>query len=447
MHWAALRTDPLSAPSTDATVDVAADPAGIAVWALQFTPRVAFLETAVLLEVEHSLRLFGGEDHLHALVEAGAAELGVTAWAWAPTSLAALAMARAGVVDGFAKPLPLMLDRLPFDVVSGVGKHGPTLARLGCRTLADVRRLPRGGLSRRFDKELLMALDQAYGLRPETYPWVALPEVFNVRLELPGRVDTAAGLMFGARRLLLQLGGWLAARHAGVTAITLHWCHDTMRARDAGDGGELTIRTAEPTQNVDHLSRLLSEHLAKVELKAPAGELRIVADDVTAIVEATRSLLPDTVRAGEAVPLVLERIQARLGKKRVLRPVLAEDHRSEWMQHWKAADTKPSNRPAPCAELPQPSWILRHPLKLAMVHNRPVYQGPLQMLLGPQRVEGGWWHRVVVKDGDGDTVQEHSLNAQRDYWIAQSQHAGVLWIFQERLAVDQVAWYLHGHFA
>lgn len=138
---------------------------------------------------------------------AGAAELGVTAWAWAPTSLGALAMARAGIVDGFAKPLPLMLDRLPFDVVSGLGKHGPTLARLSCRTLADVRRLPRGGLSRRFDKELLIALDHAYGLRPETYPWVALPEVFNVRLELPGRVDTAAGLMFGARRLLLQLGG------------------------------------------------------------------------------------------------------------------------------------------------------------------------------------------------------------------------------------------------
>lgn len=168
---------------------------------------------------------------------------------------------------------------------------------------------------------------------------------------------------------------------------------------------------------------------------------------MTPIIEVTRSLLPGTVRAGEPVPFVLERIQARLGKKRVLRPVLAEDHRSEWMQHWQVADTKLSNRPAPCAELPQPSWILRHPLKLAVVHNRPVYQGPLQMLLVPQRIEGGWWHRVAVKDVDSDIAQEQTLNAQRDYWVAQSQHAGVLWIFQERLAVDQVAWYLHGHFA
>jgi hypothetical protein len=43
----------------------------------------------------------------------------------------------------------------------------------------------------------------------KAYPWVELPETFTAKLELPGRVDTAPGLMFGARRLLLQMGGWL----------------------------------------------------------------------------------------------------------------------------------------------------------------------------------------------------------------------------------------------
>jgi protein ImuB len=77
---------------------------GLAVWALQFTPRVACKDQAVLLEVEQSLRLFGGEASLHGLIEAGATELGVTQWAWAPTSLAALACARVGIRDGFATP-------------------------------------------------------------------------------------------------------------------------------------------------------------------------------------------------------------------------------------------------------------------------------------------------------------------------------------------------------
>ncbi|WP_049763833.1 DNA polymerase Y subunit UmuC family protein [Polaromonas naphthalenivorans] len=118
----------------------------------------------------------------------------------------------AGVADGFARPLAQLLDPLPFAVLSAVNVHAATLARLGCRTLADVRRLPRSGIGRRFDAALLAALDQAYGLRPEVYDWVALPATFTARLELPGRVETSAGLLFGARRLLLQLGSW----HHGV---------------------------------------------------------------------------------------------------------------------------------------------------------------------------------------------------------------------------------------
>src|SRR5450830_1924338 len=308
MHWAALLLD----DACDSSLPI--DPLGIAVWALQFTPRVAQKDRTVLLEVEQSLRLFGGEDEVHQLVEAGASELGVSVLAWAPTSLAALACARVAIRDGFSGPLAKVLDPLPYECIDAVNAHGATLARLGCRTLAEVRKLPRGGISRRFDSQLLLALDQAYGLRPESYPWVTLPETFSARLELPGRVDTAPALMFGARRLLVQMGGWLAARHCGVTAFTLHWCHDVMRARDAGDGGAITIRTTQPTQNVDHLCRLLSENLAQVHLLAPVGELLLHALDVTPMVEENRSLLPDARATSEVVDLVLERIEARLGK-------------------------------------------------------------------------------------------------------------------------------------
>jgi protein ImuB len=34
----------------------------------------------------------------------------------------------------------------------------------------------------------------------------------------------------------------------------------------------------------------------------------------------------------------------------------------------------------------------------------------------------------------------------RDYWVALSAHAGLLWVFQTRLD-EAPAWYLHGHFA
>ena len=436
-HWAALLTDDAS----DSLPRI--DPLGISVWALQFTPRVAKTDHAVLLEVEQSMRLFGGEQNVHQLVETGAAELGVSRLAWGPTSLAALAFARVGIRDGFAGPLAKVLDPLPFECLDAVSAYGATLVRLGCRTLADVRKLPRGGISRRFDSQLLLALDQAYGLRPEGYPWVTLPETFTAKLELPGRVDTAPGLMFGARRLLVQMCGWLTARRCGTTAFTLHWCHDVMRSKDAGDGGELTVRTAQPTQNVDHLTRLLSEHLARVTLKAPAGDLVLSATEVNPFIEHSGSLIPDDRATGEAIDLVLERIEARLGKKRVLRPVLTEDTRLEWMNHWQPMSTK---RPATKVRQvpgPQPTWILKKPLRLDVNGDRPLYQGPLQLLLGPERVEGGWWHRV--KDAEGN---QQTMNVARDYWVALSQHAGALWIFQQRLPKDTAAsWFLHGLFA
>lgn len=435
-HWAALLPIPL--PASPSPIDATS----LGIWALQFTPRVALLEDSVVAEVSGSARLFGGMETLHRLIEAGAEELGARV-AWAPTGTSALALARHASsnvpCDGFGAPLAKMLDPLPIEALTDVGRHQPTLARVGCRTLGDVRNLPRGGLSRRFDKALLLALDQAYGLRPEVYEWLTVPEAFHARLELMSRVDTAPALLFGARRLLIQMAGWLAARRMGATAFTLRWCHDIMRAKDAGTGGELTVRTAQPTQNVEHFARLLAEHLAKVQLAAPAGDIELLATEVLPIVEESRSLIPETLRKSGSTDLALERIQARLGDSCVRRPVLSEDHRLEWMQSWRCE--APRKQTASPYELPLPSWVLDEPLRLIERDNRPHYQGPLQLLLGPDRIEGGWWHR------SSDDADARPLNVQRDYWLALSPHAGVLWVFQQRLARDQTAWFLHGHFA
>ncbi len=413
-------------------------------WALQFTPRVAVCEDAVLMEVAASTRLFGGKRALRDRVLHESRDLGCTALAWAPNGLAALSLARAGIENGLRQPLPELLDGLPMDVLSATRPHHVTLSQLGCRTLGDVRRLPRGGITRRFGRDLLTALDTAYGLVPEAHDWVTLPETFCARLELMARVELASALLFGARRLLLQMCGWLAARHAGSTAFTLRWAHDAMRARDAGSGGELTVRTARPMRDIEHLCRLLAEHLAKVTLAAPVGDLELEALDVVPLEEHSASLLPDVKDDGESLALVLERIAARLGPERVLRPVLVDDHRLEWAQHWQPApvplpsSSRQRQRPP---TLPQPTFVLPAPLKLAVRDDRPLYQGPLHLLSGPHRVEGGWWDRVVV---DGEQTHRH---VSRDYWVALSRHAGVLWIYQERLADDAAAWYLQGSFA
>jgi protein ImuB len=438
MRWSAL-----CLPVTDdASPPIESARQALAIWALQFTPRVSVLDEAVLMEVEASLRLFGGWPALHARVAAEAPALGVARLAWASNGLAALALARAGIEDGLSGPLPARLDPLPLEVLGALRPHRLTLAHIGCRCLGDVRALPRGGLVRRFDRALLHALDQLYGQAPEVHSWVGLPERFEQRLELMARVEQAPALMVAAQRLLLTLGGWLAARQAGVSAFALRWVHDALRARAAGEGGELVVRTATPTRDTSHLARLLAEHLARVTLQAPVGELCLRALEVQPLVMASASLLPPdgTADAGgeEGLPQVLERLSVRLGAARVLRPVLLDDHRPEAQCRWQPATEALPRQVLPVVSGPQPGFLLPQPLRLAMRGERPLFQGELQLLLGPQRIEGGWWDR--------DEAAGLHRNVVRDYWVAQSAQAGVLWVFQTRLE-QAPAWFLHGYFA
>lgn len=244
----------------------------------------------MLLEAEDCLRLFGGKRALLQRLRSECASEGCTGLAVAPTSLAALALLRQlnppeSSSDGgnlvpaascTERSLTSVLDGLPLVCLSATHPHLPTLERLGCRTLGQVRALPRGGMSRRFGDGLLGALDRAYGLRPETYAWIVLPEQFSARLEFNGRIEVAEGLIFGARRLLSQLASWLQARQRGVTAIELHWEHDLVRRGDACNGS-ITLSTAEATRDMQHLTRLLGENLSRTVLTAPVVAIRLEA--------------------------------------------------------------------------------------------------------------------------------------------------------------------------
>ncbi|GLS15853.1 Y-family DNA polymerase [Hydrogenophaga electricum] len=414
------------------------DAAGLALWALQFTPRVAQVEAAVVMEVSASLRLFGGAAALAGRVREGAAVFGAVRLAWGPNSLAALALARTGQawVDG--RTLADQLDGLPLQALAAAAPHRAALGRMGCTSLGALRRLPRAGVARRFDAGLLEALDRLYGQQAEAHEWLRVPEHFDARLELAYRVDTAPALLAGAQHLLQALAGWLSARQVGITAFTLHWAHDALRSRAAGEGDSVTVRTAEITRDPVHLGRLLAEHLGQTTLAAPVGDLRLVAHECQPLPGASASWLPEDATDGEPLPRTLERLAIRLGAGRVVRPVLREDHRPERMTDWV-----PANRPlgaAPRGDAPsgpQPGFLRPEPLRLLVLNHRPHYGGELQLLLGPQRVEAGWWDRDEARGEHGHTA--------RDYWVARSPQAGVLWVFQTRDA--EPAWYLHGFFA
>lgn len=445
MHWIALRPLPepcrperSGLPGADGLPALADALSALGWWALQFTPKVARLEEALVLEVSASERLWGGAKPLLQQLFKSDKPVAHVKFARGATSLVALARLQA---PGRAYPQP---DELPLAALAAARPHLATLARIGCSQWGQLRALPRGGVARRFGAPLLDALDRAYGLKPELYPWLRLPDVFEATLELGAQVESAPALLFGARRLLHQLQVWLQLRQRGVLALELMWTMDARR--DTATQGQLVLRTAEPSGNTAHLQRLLGEHLARVSLPAPVLYLRLRTLETQALAGRSASLLPDAESAGDSLAQLLERLSARLGAQQVLQMQPCADHRPERMQVWRpvagVAQTGAISVKPPPEDLDHalyPTWLLAVPLKLAVRHDCPLYQGPLTLLAGPQRLETAWW------DG-GDC-------ALRDYFLARSEQTGLLWIYRERLAGRGAGtgaaqdWYLHGLFA
>lgn len=408
--------------------------------ALQFTPRVAWVDGCVLLDVSVSERLWGG---LRALLrrllqpDELPACLGWAQGRSAPVALALLRLKRQG------QPRPARLpDDLPIATLTAARAAAATLERTGCRSWGALRALPRAGVARRFGAALLEALDIAYGERPAVYPWLSLPPVFDQNLELPALAITAPELMWTAQRLLAQLQAWLRAGQRGVLAMELEWTHDLRRldGRVLPRQAQLVVRTAQPAQDMAHLRRLVAEHLDKTPLAAPVNHLRLRTLDSAPWAGASLSLLPEEQLRGEPLHALVERLTARLGADRVLVPQLLADHRPEAMQAWVPAQGAPAAPAAGAAGLAAdaalyPAWLLREPLALAMEGGQPVFHGPLQLLARPRRVDGpGWWDLAAPK------------TAVRDYRLALSPRFGLLWLYCERPHSGEAdpRWFLQG---
>jgi len=397
---------------------------GIAAWAGQFTPGVALeFPATVLLEAAGSIKLFGGRRAFVEKLRRGIAELGYSAvLAGAPTPRAAswLAIAAGGQKFIDAKELDQALAPLP---VSAAARGADTLEALegiGVRTLGELRALPREGVARRFGQGLLDDLDRALGRLPDPRNFFVPPERFRAGFELPAEVTQAEALTFAARRLVVQLAGFLDARSGGVQRFTLKLAH-----RDVAPT-EIAIGLVAPSRDVEHFTLLLRERLGGLALREPARSIALETDDVVPLPAPNRPLLLEEGKPpGRWEPLV-ERLRARLGADAVHGLACRAEHRPEHA----FAIVEPGAGQLQLYFGERPYWVLEHPRPLREIGGAPHHEGPLELLAGPERIESGWW--------DGDDVF-------RDYFIARTRNESLIWIFCDRRR--EGGWYLHGIFA
>jgi protein ImuB len=276
--------------------------------------------------------------------------------------------------------------------------------------------------------------------------------VFEQSVELPGRIEHADALLHGVAPLMQLLCAWLAGRHTGVRQFTLRWHHDGSRHDDLHPG-QLVVHLADPSRDLDRLTRLLGEHLRRTVLQAPVDRLSLCADESIPLILHSEELFGELqdVDGGPAMldrlhtpagqrehrqhlHALIERLSVRLGPSRVCHGRLCADHRPEQAQQWLplTAQSLGQMESLPSVNtvdgLPQPTWLLPKP--------RAVTASSLRLLAGPHRIEAGWWD-----------LQAPAM--ARDYYIAHSTQSGLLWVFRDRAmsADGRPAWFVHGLFA
>lgn len=394
-------------------------------WAGQFTSTVCLQPQGLLLEIEGSLKLFGGLQALRLRIERGLHKLGYHArFAVAPTPLGSWLPARAGqpvVIDDLLS-LNQYLRQFPIKLLERPETVLQALRGLGLETIGDCLHQPRAALSRRLGPEFLQYLDRALGRVPDPRPPFRPSPRFHSRLLLPAEVDNTEALLFAVHRQLLELSGFLLARGSGVQTLQLELSH---RNRPCS---RLELGLLQPSRSARHLQELLRQRLDGYQLTAPVEEvsLSVEAEHLLPLHETNQHLFTDPTQSRQDWAQLVERLRARLGTEAVRGVCPLPDHRPE--RAWQFC-----NPGEPCAgavAAPRPVWLLEQPRPLDVSEGYPWLDGRLQLRLGPERIESGWW-------------DDHDV--ARDYFVAENGQRERFWIFRELRQPRR--WFLHGIFA
>ena len=421
--------------------------------ALRFSPRVSLEPPdGVLLEVRGSLRLFGGARQLCARLqqELCVATGATVRLAITPTPLASLWFARSGLTGARSAlvrnrdELAARLAPLPLDCARWPEHTVEVLGTMGVRSVGDCLRLPRDGFARRCGKELLAALDRATGRVQEPRAAYAASERFTARRDLEPEIVETARLGIALEPLIDELCRFLRERGRGVQSIEVQ-----MRHREA-PLTRVHLRFVQPVgAQPQHMAGLLRERLARLLLLQPVRNVRLLSGPLLDLqADALELFAHDRRASGENLPVLVERLRARLGNGAVHGLECVAEHRPE--AAWRAVEPAMDRRRQPSLPRPTPGrpgagvaapspatvdanrgegsarplWLLDMPEPCDV--RRLVFEG------GPECIESGWW--------DGRDVA-------RDYYVARGGLGERLWVFRNRREADGTGWFLHGWFA
>src|SRR6516162_5249762 len=406
----------------------------------RYTPLVALdPPDGVLLDVGGCAHLFGGEENLRGDLLARMARLGFSARA-ASTIGAASAMARFGDATTTGAnhgererlaPLPLAALRLPDEAVAALG-------RLGLKRIGDILDLPRSPLAARFGTDLLRQLDRALGREDEPLTPRLPVALYVAEKSFHEPIAREEDVLASVERLAARLETALAARGEGARRLEL------ALFRTDGAVKRIAAGTSRPVRDPQAIRALFVERLAALGDELDPG----FGFDLARLSVLNAEPCPDEqiglgTREDQAeLDRLVDRLSARLGRRRVARFVARDSHipelagaavlaqamaRAEF--GWDAfrrfrADAQLSPRPLRLLAKPEPIVDV-----FALVPDGPPVRFRWRRALhevvcaeGPERIEGAWWSE------EGGPA--------RDYFRVEDKAGLRFWLFRAGLYRD-----------
>jgi protein ImuB len=429
----------------------------VADWCQRYTPLVATdPPDGILFDIGGCAHLFGGEEKLRDDLLARVTGFGFAArgaiaatigTAWAAARFGDAAITITGDERDLIAPLPLAALRLPDDTVAA-------LARVGLKRIGDVLDLPRAPLAARFGADLLCMLDRALGRErePLTPRLPVAPYVAERSFHEP--IAREEDVLATVLRLAARLETVLTARGDGARRLEL------ALFRTDGAVKRIAAGTSRPIRDPRAIRALFVERLAALGDEIDPG----FGFDLARLSVLNAEACPDEqigLDDGEdqaALDRLVDRLSARLGRRRVSRFIAHDSHIPELAA--VAAPAQATARAEPGWDAfrrfrddaglsPRPLRLLAKPEPIEAIATVP--DGPplrfrwrraLHEVIaaeGPERIEGAWW--------------SEQGGPARDYFRVEDKAGRRFWLFRAGLYRDVARgrslprWFLHGMYA
>ncbi|KUJ84153.1 DNA repair protein [Microbulbifer flavimaris] len=307
-----------------------------------------------------------------------------------------------------------------------------TIAKLyacGIKRVSQLLAIPLSEVGSRFGRDFVNYLARLNGTRHDPVPSYQPPPQFHSELFFPSPLDNSEQLLFPAGRLVRELCQQLQRRQ--LYAQQLRW------KLDFGQRGckVVSVEISRPQLDPQRLIALTKLQLERFQLEQEVQALHLTCGQLLPLAE---DALDEDLFGGNShlkcSHQLLDKLKARLGHEAMSGVTLRESHLPE--QAWQSADTlvlhsgrRQSGHQLKPVNAPRPSWLLSRPDPIKARDNKLFYRGEIQLLQGPERIDGYWW--------------QHHRHA-RDYYIARGEEGSLYWVYQD-LTSDE--WYLQGIYA